>query len=271
MFLGLVLAVISMWTQRKAATAATLSVPLLALGLPLLDTSMSFARRLLSGRSPFSADKEHVHHRLMAIGLNHRSAVLTMYTVSAVFCLGALALLKDDPVTQTIVYLSVGSVCIVLVRKIGFLRLPTRIRASVEHIHHVRTAVRSATRRIRSASDRDQVLAALYSALATLGAKQAELHRDRGSDLFDGRLKCGSAADSHNYSEVERTISNDLVQFGSLTLALREEDVGNPNVEVCIELLCEAMVEFESRLYSEPPVQAVVCRVVDLEQACSSA
>lgn len=272
MFLGLVLAVVSMWTQRKAATAATLSVPLLALGLPILDTTLSFMRRLLAGRSPFSADKEHVHHRLMAIGLNHRGAVLTMYTTSAVFCLGALALLKNDPVTQTIVYVTVGTVCIVLIRKIGFLRLPDKVRTSIERVDAVRTAVRTAARRIRSASDPEQALAALGPALGTLGVQQARLQRAAsGSDLFDGSLDIGRGGQALVQPvELERPISSDRIQYGKLMMELGEHDARNPNVEVCIELLCEALLEFETTQSSRPVPAPKLAAVVDFKQAPSS-
>ena len=69
MFLGFLLAAVSIWTQQKGATAAALLIPVLALGLPILDTTVSFVRRVRQGRSPFSADRGHLHHRLLALGL----------------------------------------------------------------------------------------------------------------------------------------------------------------------------------------------------------
>ncbi|NJK88168.1 MAG: undecaprenyl/decaprenyl-phosphate alpha-N-acetylglucosaminyl 1-phosphate transferase [Myxococcales bacterium] len=83
MFLGFVLAAVSIWTHRKGATAAALLIPIMALGLPLLDTTLAFVRRVLKKMSPFDADREHVHHRLLDLGLSHRNAVLTLYTASA--------------------------------------------------------------------------------------------------------------------------------------------------------------------------------------------
>jgi UDP-GlcNAc:undecaprenyl-phosphate GlcNAc-1-phosphate transferase len=54
-------------------------LPLLLLGLPILDTLTVMTTRILAGRSPFSADKNHIHHRLLAIGFTHREAVAIAY------------------------------------------------------------------------------------------------------------------------------------------------------------------------------------------------
>ena len=68
--------------------AATL---LLVLGLPVVDTGWTIARRIASGQSPFRGDRGHLHHRLLALGLSERQIVLLMYAASAL--LGGLALL----------------------------------------------------------------------------------------------------------------------------------------------------------------------------------
>jgi UDP-GlcNAc:undecaprenyl-phosphate GlcNAc-1-phosphate transferase len=92
MFLGFVLAAGSVQTQQKASTLVALLVPLLALGLPVVDTAFAIARRTLSGKPIFSADREHIHHRLLAVGLTHRQAVLVLYGASVLLGGGALVL-----------------------------------------------------------------------------------------------------------------------------------------------------------------------------------
>ena len=91
MFLGYVLAAGSVQTSQKASTTVAVLVPLVALGLPLTDTLLAIGRRAAAGRPIFSADREHIHHRLLALGLNQRQAVLVLYGTSCV--LGAAALL----------------------------------------------------------------------------------------------------------------------------------------------------------------------------------
>jgi UDP-GlcNAc:undecaprenyl-phosphate GlcNAc-1-phosphate transferase len=97
MFLGFVLAVASIWSSQKRATIVGVVLPALALGLPLLDTSLAVWRRLMSRKPLLTGDLDHIHHRLLAGGASHRRAVLTMYGISLFFsALSVLLVLKDD-------------------------------------------------------------------------------------------------------------------------------------------------------------------------------
>jgi len=89
-FLGYVIAAVTIQGAFKMAAAIAIFVPLLVLAVPLLDTALSPVRRLLNGRSAFSADREHLHHRLIAMGLSEPRVVLITYAVTAV-C-GAIAI-----------------------------------------------------------------------------------------------------------------------------------------------------------------------------------
>ena len=110
LFLGFVLAVTSVRGSQKTPTAVAVLVPLLVLGLPLLDTSMAVVRRLWrisshGRRAPsrvryvvrnlnqvFLPDRGHIHHRLVDLGLSHRAAVLTLYLVGGAFAVMAFIL-----------------------------------------------------------------------------------------------------------------------------------------------------------------------------------
>ena len=96
LFLGLVLSAISIEGALKGATALTVIVPILALGVPIFDTTFAILRRMLNKRPIMEADKGHLHHRLLSSGLNHRKAVLSMYLISALMGAGAIALLRND-------------------------------------------------------------------------------------------------------------------------------------------------------------------------------
>ena len=89
--LGFLLAILSIQGRGKGPTAVVILVPILALGLPIMDTAVAVARRyLLAGSSAvFRPDREHIHHRLVERGLAPRRAVLLLYGVSATF--GGLA------------------------------------------------------------------------------------------------------------------------------------------------------------------------------------
>lgn len=86
-FIGFCLGVLAIISGAKIATAV------LVMGLPILDTVWVIGRRLLSGQNPFrTSDRQHLHHRLLAAGLSHRTAVGVMLLVSATF--GAVALVQ---------------------------------------------------------------------------------------------------------------------------------------------------------------------------------
>ena len=93
LFLGYVFAVLSLQSLQKGATAVVVLAPLLALGLPIMEVGLTVLRRVLvSGlASVLRADREHIHDRLIARGMTHRNAVLTLYVVCG--GLGALAFL----------------------------------------------------------------------------------------------------------------------------------------------------------------------------------
>lgn len=82
MFLGYMLAAVAIDGAVKSATVMALIVPILALGLPIFDTAFAIVRRLVNGRPVMEADKGHLHHRLIGIGLTQKQAVLYMYLVS---------------------------------------------------------------------------------------------------------------------------------------------------------------------------------------------
>ena len=93
MFLGFVLATMSIVGagSQKGTTAVAILVPILALGLPIVDTLFAMGRRFLERRPLFSSDRGHIHHRLLDLGLTHRRAVLMLYAASVLFTLVALA------------------------------------------------------------------------------------------------------------------------------------------------------------------------------------
>jgi UDP-GlcNAc:undecaprenyl-phosphate GlcNAc-1-phosphate transferase len=91
MFIGYIIAAVSITGALKSAAAVTIFVPMLALAIPILDTTFAIARRLFNDRPIGQADRGHIHHRLLAIGLNQKQAVISVYLISAV--LGGIAFL----------------------------------------------------------------------------------------------------------------------------------------------------------------------------------
>lgn len=94
LFLGFMLSFISIEGVMKSAALLMVFVPVLIMGVPVFDTAFAMLRRSLSGQSMIQADKGHLHHRLLAHGLNQRQTVLILYAISAIF--GILANIIAD-------------------------------------------------------------------------------------------------------------------------------------------------------------------------------
>jgi UDP-N-acetylmuramyl pentapeptide phosphotransferase/UDP-N-acetylglucosamine-1-phosphate transferase/glycosyltransferase involved in cell wall biosynthesis len=104
MFLGFTLATVSLMCFKRTTMTAGFTLPALALGIPILDTALTMIRRgMLQRRSLFSAEKGHVHHRLMDLGVCHRDAVMILYAVTlACAGVGTAAWFSHSPVGKTI-------------------------------------------------------------------------------------------------------------------------------------------------------------------------
>ena len=99
LFVGFTLAALSVWGTQKATTAVAVITPILAFGFPVVDTGVTVARRLVSGRPIFQGDSEHIHHMLLARGWSQRHVALVLYGVCAAFGLLAAIFTKTSSPT----------------------------------------------------------------------------------------------------------------------------------------------------------------------------
>ena len=109
LFLGYILSGLAIMGLAKSATVFSLFVPVLVLGVPILDTLFAIIRRVVNDQPIFKADKAHLHHCLLASGLTHRQAVLVIYLIHATLS-GLAILLNDMTTTQGMLILLVVSV-----------------------------------------------------------------------------------------------------------------------------------------------------------------
>jgi UDP-GlcNAc:undecaprenyl-phosphate GlcNAc-1-phosphate transferase len=89
---GFILAGIAVKSSIKASAAIAVAVPLLALALPILDVGLAVVRRMVRRRPVFEGDRDHIHHRLVDLGLTPRRAVVTLYGVAVLFTSLAMAI-----------------------------------------------------------------------------------------------------------------------------------------------------------------------------------
>jgi UDP-GlcNAc:undecaprenyl-phosphate GlcNAc-1-phosphate transferase len=107
-FLGFTLGVISIQGTLKSYTAMAIAIPLLVLGLPLFDTVFAVLRRVISGKSIMEADRGHLHHKLIDMGLSQRQSVVAMYTASGALGLCAVVLAGRGVLSAIVLILAVS-------------------------------------------------------------------------------------------------------------------------------------------------------------------
>ncbi|MGR8931155.1 MAG: glycosyltransferase family 4 protein [Gammaproteobacteria bacterium] len=91
-FIGFMAAFLCIYLVENVYITLNPALPLLLLGLPVLDTLMVMSQRIYVGLSPFSPDKRHIHHRLLAHGFTHAEAVSCIYALQSFFLLAAFGL-----------------------------------------------------------------------------------------------------------------------------------------------------------------------------------
>ena len=167
LFTGFLLAALSVLGTQKATTAVAIVVPILAFGFPVVDTTMTMGRRLLSRKPVFEGDNEHIHHMLLARGWSQRRAVLVLYSACAMF--GVVALIfPATGSTLTGFMLFVMSVAVIIA--VGHLRYHEvdELRAGVKRTvadRRLRVAnnirVRRAALAVSQATDPDEMYEAM--------------------------------------------------------------------------------------------------------------
>ena len=120
LFLGFMIAVLSVVGPLKRTTVLAVVVPVIVLGIPIFDTAFAILRRLASGRPIMEADKGHLHHRLMDSGYGQKRAVLMLYGISGI--MGMTAVLVSRELMKDALVLG----CIAIVYLYVFLTDPNR-------------------------------------------------------------------------------------------------------------------------------------------------
>jgi UDP-GlcNAc:undecaprenyl-phosphate/decaprenyl-phosphate GlcNAc-1-phosphate transferase len=137
LFIGFALAVLSTRSYTKSSTAFSLLVPVLALGLPIMDTLLSMIRRLadsfLQGPDKesnpkvlnrlmgiFRPDARHIHHRLIALGLSQRNAVIVLYVVSCALGIAAFLTTVINNVAASMILVGILAASVIGVKMLQY-------------------------------------------------------------------------------------------------------------------------------------------------------
>jgi UDP-GlcNAc:undecaprenyl-phosphate/decaprenyl-phosphate GlcNAc-1-phosphate transferase len=200
LFIGFLLSALALEGAQKAPTIVAVAIPVVSFGLPILETSLSVLRRLISGRPVFTADREHIHHKLMQHGMTHRQVVILLYGVSAIFALLSLFLLWPTGSSLGLVLAVLGIGIWIGVQHLGYLEFGELARVAQRTLDQRQIvinnlAIRRATEELKIARDYEQIRRILMAAF--------------GSNDFDGfdmkaRLLAGESVPLEE-SEVPQT------------------------------------------------------------------
>jgi UDP-GlcNAc:undecaprenyl-phosphate/decaprenyl-phosphate GlcNAc-1-phosphate transferase len=169
LFIGFLLSALALLGAQKSPTIVAVAIPVVSFGLPILETTLSVLRRFISGRPVFTADREHIHHKLLQHGLSHRQVVIVLYAVSAMFALLSLFLLWPTGSSLGLVLAVVGIGIWMGVQRLGYLELGELGRVAQRTFEQRQVvinnlAIRRATEELKAARDYEQVRSVLEAA-----------------------------------------------------------------------------------------------------------
>jgi hypothetical protein len=172
LFIGFLLSALALEGAQKAPTIVAVAIPVVSFGLPILETSLSIVRRLISGRPVFTADAEHIHHKLLQHGMTHRQVVILLYGVSAVFAMLSLFLLWPTGSSLGLVLAVLGIGVWIGVQHLGYLEFGELARVAHRTFNQPQIfvnnlAIRRATEELKVARDYDQVRRILTAAFGS--------------------------------------------------------------------------------------------------------
>src|SRR5712672_1448544 len=174
LLIGFLLSAIALAGSQKAPTVVAVAIPIVSLGLPILDVAVSVVRRFLSCKRLFDADREHIHHKLLGRGISHRQAVLVLYGVSACFGLLSLFLLHPAGTAVATVLIVVGIGVLIGVQQLRyheFLELGRVANRTLNQRHVIANdiSIRRAADALQSCSTRAHFCQILQQCLEPVG------------------------------------------------------------------------------------------------------
>jgi len=174
LLIGFLLSAIALAGSQKAPTVVAVAIPIVSLGLPILDVAVAVIRRFLSCKRLFDADREHIHHKLLGRGISHKQAVLVLYGVSACFGLLSLFLLHPATAAPTTVLIVVGIGVLIGVQQLRyheFLELGRVANRTLNQRHVIANdiGIRRAADALQSCTTRAHFCQILQECLAPVG------------------------------------------------------------------------------------------------------
>lgn len=208
LFVGFTLAALSVLGTQKATTAVAVAIPALAFGLPVVDTAVTMARRMISRKPIFEGDNEHIHHMLLARGWSQKQVALVLYGVCAGFGILAMLFARTGSHSTGFVLFVVAVVVLIAVGHLRYHEVD-ELKAGVKRTvadRRVRVAnnirVRRASRALSKANNIHELVAAVSHMLESQQFGYVHLHLQhpaygRGRELVD-HINASNGFDARN-------------------------------------------------------------------------
>jgi UDP-GlcNAc:undecaprenyl-phosphate GlcNAc-1-phosphate transferase len=261
-FLGYVLGASSLaGAAQKTSTAVSLLVPIIALGLPIMDLLATVVRRFLEKRPIFSPDRGHIHHRLLDMGLTHRRAVLLLYGVCLLLTSAAIGVSLGRSWQIGVAILCASVVLVTVVRFAGYFEYVLLLRARHpkawdRHARLLRAAMPEALAQLGDSRSTGDVIGALAWAARMAGIDSTELVPGD-----DGHARSLRPRAHEEEVVLELCLGPELAARSLVRFRWRPESGGlSPECETLLQVLIDVAAARFTRLGSEhaprPAVEA---------------
>ncbi|OLE54008.1 MAG: hypothetical protein AUG51_10315 [Acidobacteria bacterium 13_1_20CM_3_53_8] len=187
--IGFLLAALSVTGAQKASTAVVVAIPLLAFGLPVLDTGFTMARRFISRKPLFEGDREHIHHMLVARGWSQRRTALALYGACAVLGLASLLFVGGTGTVTGLVLFVLAFATVIAVHHLRYHEVEEIKAGVIRNIteRHARLAnninVRRASRALSNATCLADIFSVIERMLEAGEFDHASVQLGRGGDV----------------------------------------------------------------------------------------
>ncbi len=241
MFLGFLVASATVLCASKTTAFVGLGLPALALGVPIFDTTLTFIRRgILERRSIFSAERGHVHHRLVDRGLRHHQVVLLIYLVSLLSAGLGLCMLYTHN-AESIVLFGCGAVLLAMVfRTIGSLR-PRQISRAVSRNRAIRREASGQRRQFEASQLKMRITVTFDAWWANIRDAAERL------DFAHVSLTMSTRAGTMRVLKWDAPgHESDSVELVTVTLPIRHRRAGDP-VRACVQFSLGSSLESAGR------------------------
>lgn len=178
LFIGLLLGCCGVLSSQKSATILGMTAPIIALAIPLLDTSLTVMRRFLRGQPILTADRGHIHHRLLDRGLTPRGTALLLYGIGAIAAMFSLAMANNNLEIPVVIVFGVATW--IGIQRLGFVEFDIAGRLMLQGAFrglltsHI--ALDSLKSRLTTAATTEDCWDILQSSYRELGFCRVQMH-----------------------------------------------------------------------------------------------